>query len=128
MTTPTEAESRPQTWAWAVLLGIVGIAMVVGAVLVVSSGTSDEGPVVITVPAGTAARIDAGQPVDVMPKELELTTDDVLVVHNEDDETAVIGPLSVRAGETVRHRFAAPGRYEGVCALNPSGRVTITVT
>lgn len=130
MTASTDAETdtRPQAWAWAVLIAIVAISMIVGAVLIVSSGETEGEQVIITVPAGTAARVDAGEKVELMPSELELTTDDVLVIHNEDDETAVIGPFSVRAGETLRHTFTSPGRYEGVCALNPSGRVVITVT
>jgi plastocyanin len=126
--TDAETDTRPQAWAWAVLIAIVAISMIVGAVLIVSSGETEGEQVIITVPAGTAARVDAGEKVELMPSELELTTDDVLVIHNEDDETAVIGPFSVRAGETLRHTFTSPGRYEGVCALNPSGRVVITVT
>jgi hypothetical protein len=68
--TDDQVDTRPQAWAWAVLVAIVAISMIVGAALIVSSGETEGAQVSITVPAGTAARVDAGEQVALMPSEL----------------------------------------------------------
>lgn len=117
-----------QSWAWMLFGLLIAGAMLAAVAVVVASGGDDGEEFVVTVPAGTAARIERGETVELMPADLQLSTGDVLVVHNQDSEAAVVGPFSVRAGESLRHTFSSPGRYEGVCALNPSGRVVITVS
>ena len=78
-------------------------------------------------PPGTGARVAAGEPVELLPSDLQLPVGTELVIENQDDETQEVGPFVVRAGETLRHRFATRGIYSGACTVHPDGQITITV-
>ena len=82
---------------------------------------------VITIPLGTADRLDRGEQVEVIPAELHLAVDQQLVVRNDDDRTHLLGPIVVRAGEVLRHRFRSPGRFVAECTVHPSGSLRIIV-
>ena len=82
---------------------------------------------VITIPAGTAARLEQGDDVNVIPANLDYRLRDVLVVINEDTAGHQIGPYVVGPGEQLETRFAEAATVEGFCSLHPSGRVTINV-
>lgn len=84
--------------------------------------------VVIEVPAGTQDRIEAGDEVELMPADLELNVGDTLEIRNLDDVTHEVGPYLVEAGQRLEQTFRRPIVIEGICSINPSGRVTITVT
>ena len=42
-----------------------------------------------------------------------------------DDE--LLGPFTVRPGETLTHTFDDPGRFVGACTVHPSGELAIVV-
>lgn len=110
-----------------VLLGVViaGIAFIMFG----DSGSSRQGEqYTITVPDGTGTRIDAGELIELMPADLQLGINDTLVIDNQDERTHLVGPFTVRAGETLNHKFTQAGVYSGVCSIHPSGQVTITVS
>jgi plastocyanin len=83
--------------------------------------------ITVEVPAGTAARIEAGEEVEIMPQALEVSVGDTLEIRNLDAVAHEVGPYLVGAGETVRQTFTSPGTIEGICTLNPMGEVTIVV-
>ena len=80
-----------------------------------------------TVPAGTGARLDAGEDIDVLPAAIDASVGDVITIVNHDERGHVVGPFYVGEGETLTQRFASPGTYRGRCSVHPSGEVTITV-
>jgi hypothetical protein len=79
------------------------------------------------IPVGTGAEIDAGRPVEILPAQLDVRVDDLLVIVNDDDRAHVVGPFTVRAGETLRQTFTEPGRFVGACSVHPSGELAIVV-
>jgi plastocyanin len=81
----------------------------------------------IEVPAGTAERIAAGEDVELLPRTLEVSVGDRLVVRNLDDVAHQVGPYDVAAGQTIEQAFSTPGTLEGLCTLHDSGHVTIVV-
>jgi plastocyanin len=119
-------------WVLAVV-GVVVAAAVVLLVTVLTGSDGDEpapaGPRTVTfvVPPGTGARIDAGEAVDVFPGFIELKVGDSIRIENQDDRTHIVGPIAVRAGETVTHTFDRPGGYRGDCTLHTSGSTEILV-
>lgn len=79
------------------------------------------------IPAGTGARIDAGERIEIIPAELEVRVGEVLQIVNEDDRGHVIGAFYVAASETLRQTFSSPGELSGECSVHPSGSFTLTV-
>jgi plastocyanin len=80
------------------------------------------------IPEGSGERIDAGEPVEVLPGELEVEVGDVIVIENEDDRGHLVGPFFVGAGEVLTQRFTSPGEYIGECSVHPSGELVVHVT
>lgn len=108
---------------------VVAVATVVVAVLVLTRGDEPAGEdYTVVVPAGTAARIAAGDQVELMPERLELSVGDRLVIENRDDAAVTVGPFAVRPGETFRYRFANPGRYIGFCTIGKGNQIEIVVS
>jgi plastocyanin len=114
--------------------GLMVLALALGAVaaVMVAGGGDDAAepapePYSVVVPAGTSARVAAGEPVELIPSDLQLPVGTELVIENRDVETQEVGPFVVRAGETLRHTFATRGVYAGACTVHPDGQITITV-
>lgn len=80
------------------------------------------------IPAGTGARLDAGEQVSIIPSELAVHVGDSISIVNNDDRGHSVGPFYVPAGERLTHEFAERGTIADVCTIHPSGRVTITIT
>lgn len=99
--------------------------LVLSAVLVLRSAPVER--MVIEVPLGTYERMAAGEQIELMPTDLELAVGDTLEIRNLDVATHEVGPYTVGAGQTLEQTFSRPAVIEGLCTLNPSGRVTITV-
>lgn len=79
------------------------------------------------IPAGTGARLDAGERVEIIPAELDVRVGEVIRIVNEDERGHVIGAFYVGAGETLSQRFSTPGTLQGECSVHPSGSFTLTV-
>jgi len=79
------------------------------------------------IPVGSGERIDQGEPLDLLPAELELTVGETIEIINEDDRGHTVGPFFVGAHETIRKRFTTPGEFEGICSVHSSGRIVLTV-
>ncbi len=107
------------------LLGLVGLAAA-GC-----GGSEAAGPEQPTysyvIPAGTGDRIDQGEPLDILPRELVAQLDETIIIVNEDDQAHLLGPWFVGPGETLRQRFTTPGVFEDECTVHPSGQFTVVV-
>lgn len=79
------------------------------------------------IPAGTGARIDRGEVLDLVPADLEVRVGEIFELVNDDERGHLVGPFFVGAQETIRHRFTSPGVYEGECRIHSGGRMAVTV-
>ena len=126
----TDRPARRGPWRWvpAIAAGAL-LALAAGFLVVVLTQSPDEriGEYTVVIPAGTAARVDRGEDVELMPADLSLRKGTTFVVVNQDDRLHDVGPFTVRAGETIRHQFRSTGTYIGNCTLRPSGQVQIRI-
>lgn len=111
----------------------VAAALVLAAALLLGMSSScaakpDPQTIEIVVPAGTQARMDAGETVTVMPTRLELRVGDTLHMINNDVVAHPIGPYVVEANDELRMRYGSPGHFEGYCPLSEGERYEIIVT
>jgi len=95
--------------------------------LIEEAGDSSAADYSYLIPIGTAERIAAGEPVEILPAQLEVNVGEVIRIVNQDDEGHFVGIFYVGAGETVTQRFASPGEFVGNCTVHPSGQLTLTV-
>jgi hypothetical protein len=95
--------------------------------LVVPDPTADSYDYDYEIPLGTGERFDNGEVIEIIPSELEVNVGEVLRIVNDDDRDHLIGPFFVGAGETLVQRFSAPGEFEGLCTVHPSGQFVLTV-
>ncbi|MCB1014649.1 MAG: hypothetical protein KDB10_05980 [Acidimicrobiales bacterium] len=128
---PTDAggpsSRRPTAVALgAAAVGLATVLVVLGAWLMLRPEAGGEVHV-IEIPAGTGARLDAGEDVTLVPRELEISVNDTVRVVNEDDRTFDVGPFVVLADSTLEHQFERPGRFTGACALHPEDSFTVVV-
>ena len=79
------------------------------------------------IPVGTGERIDAGERIDILPAELQVTVGESIRITNEDTRGHVVGVFYVGAGETLTQSFTAPGVLTGECTVHSSGVFTLTV-
>lgn len=90
-----------------------------------------EGPREVTyaIPRGTAARQARGATVSVLPDVLRFTVGvrDVLVLRNEDDTAATLGPVRLEPGQTYRLPFRTPVAFQLACSVHREGAVAIVV-
>ena len=121
------------------LLGLVAAMAVLVAVTVGCSSDDRSGPLVVSdptatefdydylIPAGTGEQYDAGEFIEILPAELEVSVGEVLRIVNEDERDHLVGPFFVGAGETLTQRFSTAGEFEGLCTVHPSGQFILTV-
>ena len=79
------------------------------------------------IPEGTAARINAGEQVEIVPAELTVELGDTIRIVNDDIVDHIVGVFYVGAGETMTQRFQSAGVLEGECSIHPSGAFKLTV-
>jgi plastocyanin len=79
------------------------------------------------IPAGTAARIEAGEDVEIVPADLTVRVGDVIRIVNDDTSDHIVGVFFVGAGETLTQRFKTEGVLQGECSVHPSGSFTLRV-
>jgi plastocyanin len=80
-----------------------------------------------TIPLGTADRIDAGEEVEIVPREMVVHVGESIRIVNDDDQGHIVGVFFVGAGETLTKRFESVGVLEGECSVHPSGAFTLRV-
>ena len=79
------------------------------------------------IPAGTAARIDSGEQIDIVPRALTVQVGESIRIVNDDAEGHVVGVFYVGAGETLTKQFTAPGELSGSCTVHSAGEFTLRV-
>ena len=81
------------------------------------------------IPPGTAARLKAGEPFNVLPSPIHLTVGirDVLVLTNDDEAVHQIGPIVLGSRQTYRIPFRRPGRFQYACSLHASGTLNLVI-
>lgn len=79
------------------------------------------------IPAGAGDRIERGEPLDILPRELVAQLNETIIIVNQDDQAHLLGPWFVGAGETLRQRFTTAGVFEDECTVHPSGQFTVVV-
>lgn len=115
------------------------VVALVSLLLVACGGGGDEAPateaagdepadIEYVIPAGTGERIDAGERVEILPRQLDARVGELIRIENEDDRGHLLGPFFVGAGEVLSQRFSSPGTYEGQCSVHPSGELRVVVT
>ena len=124
-------------------IGSVALALVLGVTTLVACGESGEQGSAIRVdevtddgaefehdfliPAGTGDRIDAGEAIEIVPREMVVSVGEAIRIVNQDDRGHTVGVFYVGAGETLTKRFQSPGVLEGECTVHPSGAFTLRV-
>ena len=73
-------------------------------------------------------RIDQGQTVDLMPRELNVKVGQSIRIRNQDGRDYMVGPFFVTAGQSLAMRFTHPGQLSGVCTMNPEGEFVINIS
>lgn len=96
--------------------------------LVEPDPTADDFDYDYDIPPGSGDRLDAGEDVEILPRQLEVSVGEVMRIINRDDRDHLIGPFFVGAGETLVQRFAAAGEFEGLCTVHPSGEFILHVS
>lgn len=79
------------------------------------------------IPAGTGARLDAGEPVSLLPARIAAHVGEVLRIRNDDTRGYLLGPFYVGPRETLEQRFTSAGTFTGTCEVHPSGQLVLTV-
>lgn len=78
------------------------------------------------IPKGTGAQVDLGNiPADLFPEYLEVQRGDTIVIRNDDARSHILGPFSVRSGETFTYVMAQVGSYRGQCTVHGSGHEAV---
>ena len=121
----TTKRTRPASRWIAAVAATAALLIAIAVVVVQLTGGSET--ISIVVPAGTQARIDAGEEIELIPALLEVERGDRIVVVNNDDSSHQVGPYVVGPNQTIEQQFIYTGRIEGICTLHPSGEVAIVV-
>lgn len=80
------------------------------------------------VPAGTGARLDRGEAIELMPQTLHATVGQSIFIANEDTRDYDVGPFFVAAGQSLAMTFTHTAVLSGQCSMNPSGEFQIIVS
>ena len=79
------------------------------------------------IPLGAGEALDQGEPLEILPAELNVTVGETIRIVNDDDRGHNIGPWFVGPEETLTQQFSSPGEFEGVCTVHPSGELILLV-
>jgi len=82
-------------------------------------GDNDRVPteIELVIPAGTAAKVEAGEPVPAIPDEMTFVLGDTLVVKNEDEVDHQLGPLWIPPKKQASLVLDAAQRYAYSCSF-----------
>ena len=104
------------------LASVIGVWLLSEIAFGFQKADTDRAPttVEITIPAGTADRVAAGESVPSLPEEMVFVIGDVLLVHNQDNVTHELGPVLVpqNSSASIPMEFADSFQYS--CSFQPS--------
>jgi hypothetical protein len=106
----------------AALLGYAGWA----AYAPVALDSHDE---LFEIPKGTWARRMAGDKVEILPSNVQLTlgANDVLLLRNLDDVPQIFGPVLIMPGQSFRLPFETVSENQFACTAHASGQMSVSV-
>lgn len=100
--------------ALGLVLLVAGVGIGVGLLTPQKQPTRER---VIIIPRGAAERIKKNPKLDLLPRRIDATVGERLVIVNKDTQGHLIGPFTVLAGERVEYSLMRAARYAGVCSL-----------
>lgn len=83
--------------------------------------------IVLTIPAGTASRVAAGENPPAIPADMIFIVGDTLRVVNEDAANHQLGPLYIPAQATATLSFEAVQNYDYACSFRTNKYFGVTV-
>jgi len=113
-----------------VIILLATIAMIgAGGFFLWQATTDRQRQLIFEIPPGTAARIAAGEVVNIFPSTIviDLRQKDTLVIQNNDSEEVTIGPFKIVPGQRLVQRYWSPGVYELICSVHPGEQLRIVV-
>ena len=95
----------------------------------VSQGDPDRAPqtIELTIPEGTAAAIEQGNPVPALPDEMIFVLGDVLLVQNNDSVTHELGPLLVPPNASASMPMDQAENLSLHCSFQPSNYLGVQI-
>jgi hypothetical protein len=81
----------------------------------------------IAIPAGTQARLDTGESVEVLETQIRVKVGESVRIRNDDIVDHVIGPYYLQAGAALQQTYRAPQTIEFVCFVNPDKAINLIV-
>lgn len=121
------APRRPRRVRYVLVAGVLAVAVLAALGAVALGGSRDPVTHRYVIPAGTGARLEAGERIEVFPRVLRVRVGDRLVVRNEDDRRHHAGPISVDPGSRMEMTFGRAGELRGECTLNVARTYRIIV-
>jgi hypothetical protein len=124
---------RPYIVRFLVMLGIstllVAAISEVSFRIQVSQGDPDRAPqdIELTIPVGTAARIEQGEAVPALPDEMVFVLGDVLVVKNEDNVPHELGPMLVPPNSSASMPMDQADNLSLSCSFQPSNYLGVQI-
>jgi len=81
------------------------------------------------IPAGTAQKIESGQPGVIFPDEIVLTVGvrDTIVIENQDDTVHTFGPFVIGPHATLTKRFENPQVVAAACTFHQDQQMRLVV-
>ncbi len=111
-----------------ILLATIAIIAAAGAFLWQSTANRQR-QLVYEIPPGTAARLAAGEEVNIFPSTIviDLRYHDTLIIQNNDSAEVTIGPFRIVPGQRFVQRYWNPGTYELICSVHQGEQLRIEV-
>ena len=81
----------------------------------------------IVIPAGTQARLDAGERVEVLETQIRVKVGETVRIRNDDAVDHVLGPYYLQAGAALQQTYRTPQTIQYVCFVNPSEAISLIV-
>jgi hypothetical protein len=102
------------------VIGVVAAAVIseVSFRLQGDNTSRDPQTIQLVIPAGTAAKVAAGQ--SVLPAGQVFVVGDTLLVKNEDSVTQTMGPLLIPPGSSASIKLDQAGRLNYTCSFQPT--------
>jgi hypothetical protein len=111
-------------WLWMLLACAVMMAW--AAIAPLHAASRDQ---LFEIPKGTFARRMAGDKVEILPAQVNLTLGvrDVLLLRNSDDVPQQFGPVLIMPGQDFRLPFGQASEYQFACTAHASGQMSVLV-
>lgn len=113
-------------WPQCSIASVLLVALLYAAFAPLHYATRDQ---LFEIPKGTYDRRMKGEPLAILPSEVQLTlgVQDVLLLRNRDTVPQVFGPVLVMPGQDFRLPFEQAADYQFACNAHASGQMLVRV-